>query len=817
MALSLVQAYYGVVLTVIVVVLVIYGKSLLGLPQLLKDRRGRIVDLECFYCGERSRLPGPTARITPSVPPGSPRSLRQNPAALVPVFDHAGRVSKWFCRYCDSWNVYDKHGEIESYVPEMRDFSSTPQVTAIKAAEHDDTGMNSDSIFCQSCVRRQTLLVDALSRYLPDDDDPDFEAKLADYENHRTYLEQRYPLACKLCSRRVNAELSRQEHRLKSLVPSLPNPKVSDHSTDATITAQSQYFSKLSRIVCALGTMTLHVAAYLGGALALGILMCVTAFSFLCWARLFYDGLFRGLMSMVKLALIGVESHDAACFPEGLCLTRPRAVWSCVISPRDLDEQCFVDFQKYRSQLILQTAGIAFAFAEFNEYLKRSRKTALRQAAVVLDGKGVIYAALVYFIHFTMDPTIVFAETRIWLRHVVPCIYLCLTIAGFIRAIKVLVVFFDPAERRQRHSLFPASVAVTAEKIGNTFQNILHGTEITPSLFDRSDSAVGDLASLCTSHEPRTGAPFARPLSGSRQAANHAQLPLDVPDHVITGISGLGLGPTDPATIGSKYGALDDLKRAPSSTAGFAWSERPTSLFHKSSENEGANRWLPATNAPPSKGPRGTAVKAFGYFNPHMSNALAASPGKSPWPIKMENENTFVSKLHQERSHEKVGDRRTSAFANWSGAGLGLERQSADRSRDMFPFGKTLHGHANQSNFGTAFGPRQPSKSAAQPRLRSPHFAHHEASQPRRRRHESPESHSMETPMLSPQTFFPQEQSTGLEDLFSSNIRLEDDNKLKYFWNTWLSSALNGHPRIAQRYLQLATPFGLFASWMVRY
>ncbi|KAJ3155833.1 hypothetical protein HDU89_005391 [Geranomyces variabilis] len=70
-------------------------------------------------------------------------------------------------------------------------------------------------------------------------------------------------------------------------------------------------------------------------------------------------------------------------------------------------------------------------------------------------------------------------------------------------------------------------------------------------------------------------------------------------------------------------------------------------------------------------------------------------------------------------------------------------------------------------------------------------------------------------PMLAPQTFYPaRDQSTGLETLFSSAARVRDPSWLEYIYSSWLNSALNGHEGIAQRFLQLATIPGLFASWM---
>ena len=65
----------------------------------------------------------------------------------------------------------------------------------------------SEDLFCGACQRNQTLLTNILAEYLPDEDDPKYEAFLASYDAYKKELEDRYPQVCATCLPRVQDQI----------------------------------------------------------------------------------------------------------------------------------------------------------------------------------------------------------------------------------------------------------------------------------------------------------------------------------------------------------------------------------------------------------------------------------------------------------------------------------------------------------------------------------------------------------------------------------------------------------------------------------
>jgi hypothetical protein len=66
-------------------------------------------------------------------------------------------------------------------------------------------------VFCRTCQTNQTLYLNLLSNYLPDDDDPSYEQLLAQLPEYKESLAIRYPLVCAGCSGNVEEQLKRSE------------------------------------------------------------------------------------------------------------------------------------------------------------------------------------------------------------------------------------------------------------------------------------------------------------------------------------------------------------------------------------------------------------------------------------------------------------------------------------------------------------------------------------------------------------------------------------------------------------------------------
>jgi len=66
-------------------------------------------------------------------------------------------------------------------------------------------------VFCRTCQTNQTLYLNLLSNYLPDEDDPNYDQLLAQLPEYKESLALRYPLVCADCSGNVEEQLKRSE------------------------------------------------------------------------------------------------------------------------------------------------------------------------------------------------------------------------------------------------------------------------------------------------------------------------------------------------------------------------------------------------------------------------------------------------------------------------------------------------------------------------------------------------------------------------------------------------------------------------------
>lgn len=133
--------------------------------------------LQCHYCGKRLN----TAKRTGSRVP---------------------------CDNCSADNYFDVDNNIVD-VPEFE--ASRPDLQA-----HLPQIESESDIFCRKCLTNQAFFVEALSNYLPDENDPQYERLLHDLPEFERNLEIRYPQCCTQCEPRVNARIQEANYMAKS-------------------------------------------------------------------------------------------------------------------------------------------------------------------------------------------------------------------------------------------------------------------------------------------------------------------------------------------------------------------------------------------------------------------------------------------------------------------------------------------------------------------------------------------------------------------------------------------------------------------------
>ncbi|GMK54730.1 hypothetical protein CspeluHIS016_0113160 [Cutaneotrichosporon spelunceum] len=78
------------------------------------------------------------------------------------------------------------------------------------------TAPSASSPFCHNCQANQTLVVNLLATYLPDESDPAYAERLASLDAYRVSLYQRYPPVCPMCQPGVDMGLKRADQRAQA-------------------------------------------------------------------------------------------------------------------------------------------------------------------------------------------------------------------------------------------------------------------------------------------------------------------------------------------------------------------------------------------------------------------------------------------------------------------------------------------------------------------------------------------------------------------------------------------------------------------------
>ncbi|PBL01191.1 hypothetical protein ARMGADRAFT_415350 [Armillaria gallica] len=133
--------------------------------------------VQCFFCN------------TPTALPKDPRNFR--------------------CNNCGCWNRYDATGEILSSEPAMHDESLNLRSFSKRASPNKERlpTMYGKGPFCHTCQTNQMLLMNLLSNYLPDPDNPEYERRVEMLPEYKESLHIRYPPVCANCLPSVEDEI----------------------------------------------------------------------------------------------------------------------------------------------------------------------------------------------------------------------------------------------------------------------------------------------------------------------------------------------------------------------------------------------------------------------------------------------------------------------------------------------------------------------------------------------------------------------------------------------------------------------------------
>ncbi|KAK1836132.1 Ima1 N-terminal domain-containing protein [Podospora conica] len=150
------------------------------MPRLLGSRY-----LDCFYCGRRTSTP----------------------------FDTTTR--RFDCTHCEATNFLDENGQITD-PPVATDREATTPAKFAVLRPRPPPSSPSTEVFCKTCLKNQHLLRSILAQYLPDPDDPDYEAREKHYFAFRRHQEELYPQLCDDCEPRVLKRLEQAAYTAKT-------------------------------------------------------------------------------------------------------------------------------------------------------------------------------------------------------------------------------------------------------------------------------------------------------------------------------------------------------------------------------------------------------------------------------------------------------------------------------------------------------------------------------------------------------------------------------------------------------------------------
>ncbi|WWD08432.1 hypothetical protein V865_006544 [Kwoniella europaea PYCC6329] len=166
----------------------------------------RPVPVQCFFC------------LSPSLLPPHPQSTNSSPKGKNRISE-VGTKWNWQCERCGCWNIKDETGQMISDLPAMHDSAYNERSFSLRATPSSShlpsssSSSSSTSLFCHSCLANQTLIMNMLANYLPDDDDPSYPMLYAELPTYLSKLHSRYPPVCRNCQPAVDEALRKSDHR----------------------------------------------------------------------------------------------------------------------------------------------------------------------------------------------------------------------------------------------------------------------------------------------------------------------------------------------------------------------------------------------------------------------------------------------------------------------------------------------------------------------------------------------------------------------------------------------------------------------------
>jgi len=156
--------------------------------------------LTCHYCGKRSRLSKKEGR-----------KFRCEQCLAVNFFDEVRTLRLLLTALL----TCIQNGDIADVPPE----EAVPSHHFARAVDlpgnPTETSFQS-SIFCSTCIKNQQLYTSALSEFLPDSDDPNYDQCEAALPEFKKRLEERYPQCCARCEPLVTAQLQQAAYNARS-------------------------------------------------------------------------------------------------------------------------------------------------------------------------------------------------------------------------------------------------------------------------------------------------------------------------------------------------------------------------------------------------------------------------------------------------------------------------------------------------------------------------------------------------------------------------------------------------------------------------
>ncbi|ODO10597.1 hypothetical protein I350_01194 [Cryptococcus amylolentus CBS 6273] len=163
--------------------------------------------VQCFFCLSTTILPPHT---DPAPGTGSGKGIAP-----------AGTKWNWQCERCNCWNIRDASGEMVSDIPAMHNSDYNTGSFSLRgrcpqpSSNHLPTlpSKASSTPFCRNCLANQTLIMNLLANYLPDDDDPTYPQLSSNLPAYVQSLHSRYPPVCPNCQPGVDDILQKADQK----------------------------------------------------------------------------------------------------------------------------------------------------------------------------------------------------------------------------------------------------------------------------------------------------------------------------------------------------------------------------------------------------------------------------------------------------------------------------------------------------------------------------------------------------------------------------------------------------------------------------